>query len=251
MDVENQPEGSSESGSPAAIPGRASRAARPSRLRRVLGWSVRLVVLGALGLVLILSAANAWVMASAGRTHDLVEQVPPTKVGMVLGCFKITAAGVLNATWVYRMDATANLYRTGKIDWVIVSGAGTGQMNEMTLALVERGVPFEQIYHDPLGVRTLDSMVRAQRVFGLDRFTIISQRFHNRRALFLARAHGLDPVAYNARTRTIYSSARNHLRENFARVKAMLDIYWWSTEPRFGDLMSQPLPEFPWLDAER
>lgn len=90
--------------------------------------------------------------------------------------------------------------------------------------LVAAGIPPEHIYCDYAGFRTLDSMVRAKKVFGLDAFTIISQQFHNERALALAKWQGIDAIGYNARTIKLNKGMKVHLQEILARTKMVLDM---------------------------
>jgi SanA protein len=120
---------------------------------------------------------------------------------------------------------------------LIVSGDnGSKQYDEPTAMkedLVRRGVPPDAIYCDYAGFRTLDSIVRAERVFGQRRFMVVSQRFHNERAVFLARRHGLDAEAFDAGDVTGGSGWMTHLREYLARVQAVLDVTLLRTKPRF------------------
>jgi len=85
-----------------------------------------------------------------------------------------------------RVAAAAELYRSGKIDYLLVSGDNHvrtyDEATDMKEALTQAGVPPEKIYCDFAGFRTLDSVVRAKEVFGETEITIVSQEFHNRRA---------------------------------------------------------------------
>lgn len=106
------------------------------------------------------------------------------------------------------------------------------------------------MYLDYAGVRTLDSVIRAREVFGLESFTIISQPFHNARALFLAREYGERPIAYNASSISFFEAPFVYFRELFSRVVALYDAYV-DTPPKFGgdkiqiefDPNIRPVPE--------
>ena len=131
------------------------------------------------------------------------------------------------------------LYRAGKLQYLIVSGdpsyKGQDQPTEMKAALIAKGVPAERIYCDYGGFRTLDSIVRAQRVFGQEQFTIISQAFHNPRALYIARRKGLvDCIAYNAPGVDTGPVVLMHVRELGARIMAILDVEFRKTEPKLA-----------------
>ncbi|HNX05333.1 MAG TPA: ElyC/SanA/YdcF family protein, partial [Opitutales bacterium] len=129
------------------------------------------------------------------------------------------------------------IYRAGKVRYLLVSGdnhvAGYDEPSDMADALVAAGVPRSRIVLDYAGFSTLDSVVRAKAVFGQEKITIISQEFHNKRALFIARAHGIDAVACNARQPELVYGIRTMLREQLALVKTLADITILSRKPHF------------------
>jgi SanA protein len=174
-----------------------------------------------------------------GRGYDTVENTPLRVCGLVLGAVP-KVDGRENVFFTSRIQAAADLYHGGKLQYLIVSGdpsyKGQDQPTEMKAALVRKGVPANRIYCDYGGVRTLDSVVRADRVFGQEQFTIISQAFHNQRALYIARRKGLvDCIAYNAPGVGTGSVVLMHLRELGARIKAILDVEFLKTEPELAD----------------
>jgi SanA protein len=85
---------------------------------------------------------------------------------------------------------------------------------------------------DPHGLRTFDSVARAKLVYGLGQFTLISQRFHNERAVYIARALGLSVVGYNAGDPPRMRLDEMRYREPFARMLAVLDARVLGTKPR-------------------
>ncbi|MEO8352838.1 MAG: ElyC/SanA/YdcF family protein, partial [Chthoniobacteraceae bacterium] len=100
-------------------------------------------------------------------------------------------------------------------------------------ALISRGVPESVITLDYAGFRTLDSVVRARSVFGVDRLTIVTDDFHVARALFLARASGIEAIAYQSASVPWKWSKRTRFREVASRVKAWCDVYVLGTKPKF------------------
>jgi SanA protein len=136
-----------------------------------------------------------------------------------------------------RMDAAAKLYGDGKVRHLLVSGdnhrKGYDEPTAMRDALVARGGPEEASTLDYAGFRTLDSVARARRVFGLQRATIVTDRFHQPRSIFLAKAHGLQAVGYCSRDVPFKWAKKTLAREVVSRVKACLDIYVLRTKPRF------------------
>lgn len=183
-------------------------------------------------------AGNQWVINSAKPyvIHDISE-VPVRDVGLVLGTSTYTRTGASNRLFDTRMWAAVNLYNLGKVKHLLVSGANPDETynepRKMYKALVGAGVPEEAITMDFAGFRTLDSVVRASKVFGQQRYIIVSQEFHNYRAVYLARKQGLDVVAYAVPEEQPGQNFRTELREFSARLRALLDIYVLNTQPRF------------------
>jgi len=176
---------------------------------------------------------------SYGKTKIFtsVESIPDNKVGLVLWTSKYIADGRRNLFYVYRLDAVKQLYDAKKIEYVLVSGDnGTPEYNEpdtMKRDLIEMWIPDEKIYADYAGFRTLDSIVRAEKIFEQSRYTIITQRFHLERALYLARSQGIEAIWYPAKDVPVRLAPRVWVRERLARVKMMLDIIFW-VKPKFG-----------------
>ena len=103
----------------------------------------------------------------------------------------------------------------------------------MREGLLQAGIPANRIYSDCAGFRTLDSIVRARDVFGLTQITVVSQEFHNQRAIFLSSHQDIDAIGYNAQDVDLGDASGAHKREKFARMKAVLDIYLLRTRPHF------------------
>lgn len=161
------------------------------------------------------------------------------RVGLVLGSGKYSSHGTLNLYYKYRLEAAILLFNTGKVEYLLISGDnGRIDYNEPTdfkNDLVKRGIPASKIYLDYAGFRTLDSIVRAKEIFGLSKFTIISQKFHNERALFLAQHYDLEAVAFNAKDIKGRYGVKTKLREYLARTKAAIDILF-NVKPKYlGD----------------
>lgn len=191
----------------------------------------RILLLSAILIALVFTVtANVIVSSySSGRCYDNAEAIPHNRVGLLLGTSPKTKRGTVNLYFKYRMEAAAELYRTGKIDKILISGDNRHKnYNEpaaMRNALIELGVPDSVIVLDYAGFRTYDSMVRAKKVFGQDRLTVISQSWHNQRALYIAHRVGVEAIGYNARDVAFRKVAlKNHIREWFARAKMVLDL---------------------------
>lgn len=165
-----------------------------------------------------------------------IKQIPFNKTGVLLGTSQFRGNGSENLFFTYRINAAVELYNAGKIEFIIISGDNsTLNYNEpmlMKKELVKKGIPEGRIFLDFAGFRTFDSMIRAEKIFGQSQFTVISQEFHNQRAIYIARHNGIEAIAYNAKDVSAYVGFKTMLREKFARVKVFIDMLL-GEEPHF------------------
>ena len=202
-------------------------------LKKIIIWCF---LLGVFALVFAF-ACNWWVKRSVlGQQMDTIDELPARKVTLVLGTGKFTKSGYLNPYFTSRIIAAAQLYHSGKTEHFILSGdngtKGYNEPEDMRAALIEKGVPASAITLDYAGFRTLDSVVRCQKIFQQEEITIVSQAFHNTRALFIANHYGLKAVAFAAKE-VPYHRYKIWTRELLARTKAVLDLYVLRTQPKF------------------
>ncbi|GAB6123418.1 SanA/YdcF family protein [Dysgonomonas termitidis] len=160
--------------------------------------------------------------------YNNTDSIPAQKTALVLGAARYIG-GRQNLYFTYRIQAAKELYDAGKVKAFVVSGDNStkdyNEAQDMYDALVEAGVPGDIIYMDYAGLRTLDSVVRMSEIFGQKSFIIVSQKFHNERAVFLAQYYGLEAYGYNAKDIDLNRfSYRTKIRELFARVKVFVDI---------------------------
>jgi SanA protein len=174
--------------------------------------------------------------AALGQLYNDVDSIPYRRTGLLLGTSKYTDGNYLNPFYKYRIEAAAALIKSGKITYIIVSGDNSrkdyNEPTEMRDDLIAAGVDSTHIYMDDAGFRTFDSMVRAKEIFGQDSLTIISQPFHNERALYIASREGINAVAFNARNVSQRAGLFTSIREHFARVKVFVD-YAIGKKPKF------------------
>lgn len=181
---------------------------------------------------------NWWMVeAAADRVFTDVGQLPVNDVALVLGANARLSGGHTNPHFKARIEAAAAAYQRGKVRHLLLSGdnhvKGYDEPSDMKVALLQLCVPAAAMTLDYAGFRTLDSIARAQAVFGQRRLTIISDDFHVQRGLFLCRAYGIEAVALcSAPVPEIYAR-KTRWREYLARVKAALDVYLLGTRPKF------------------
>ena len=196
----------------------------PSAVRQAL----RLLFAASFLVIGIFAAAWGGVeLAASGRIHYGLDDLKPADAGFVLGTSPHLRGGYPNPYFDNRIAAAAQLFAAGKVRYLVVSGnqaTGYDEPTAMREALIAAGVPPERIYRDYAGFRTLDSVLRANRVFEQTRAIFVSQPFHLARALFLARSRGFDFEGYAADDVPLRYDIQTKFREVGARVWAFMDV---------------------------
>ena len=191
-------------------------------------------------LVVVILSADYYVQSSVKtQLYKDVEAIPYNKVGLVLGTVKVLKNGNINRYYQYRIDAAVALFKAGKIKFILVSGdnskEGYDEPTDMKNDLIKKGVPEDKIFSDFAGFRTLDSVVRGKAIFGQKSMTIISQKFHNERAIFIANHKGIDAIGFEAKDVSMRAGLLVQTREKLARVKVLIDLIF-GVQPKFlGD----------------
>lgn len=183
------------------------------------------------GSVVLTLLCNWWIEYSTrDKIYFDIQKVPSNNVGLVLGTSKYVAKGKENLFFRYRMEASARLFEEGKVRYLILSGNKEGETYDepraMQKALVKLGVPLEAMLLDTAGYRTYDSVLRCKEVYQQNKVTVISQNFHNARALYLCQHNGVEAVGFAAQDVPDGYSIKTIVREYLARPKAMLDVYF-------------------------
>jgi len=211
-------------------------------------WAIRLgLILGVLGLGFFIFVL--WInleVTKIGKqySYNSINNLPHNHCAVVLGTNKYISAGKVNLYYTYRIQSAVLLYKSKKIDYIIVSGDNKYKSYNEPISmfndLVEAGIPKDRIILDYAGFRTLDSVVRCFMVFGQHQFTVISQPFHNHRAVFIGRKRGLEVIAFNAGDQVGRPSIKVILREIGARVLLSYDLLT-GTQPHFlGEKIQVP-----------
>jgi SanA protein len=174
---------------------------------------------------------------SDGYVFDNASELPEVKTALVLGTSKYLKDGRPNLFFKNRIKAASQLYHSGQVKYLIVSGDNSSiHYNEpikMYRELIGQGIPDSIIYADYAGFRTLDAVIRAKKIFDQDSIIIISQNFHNKRAVYIARHKGIEAFGFNAEDVDLYNSFKTLMRELFARVKVFIDLYLLDAQPKY------------------
>lgn len=199
---------------------------------KILKRIIIVVLLAPLFGILIIAFCNMTVIQySKGRVYNNVKDIPYREVGLLLGTSPTTINGRTNIYYTYRIDAAVKLYKAKKISRILISGDGKEKSYDepkyMRRELIKRGIPAHKITLDKKGLRTYDSVINAKETFSLSNITVISQRFQNERAIYLAGHNDIDAIGFNAKdapNQKGKSAIKVRIREVFAKVKVFMDL---------------------------
>jgi len=200
--------------------------------------TILLIIFTIIGVTLIsIFICNSIVVDTAKlKLYSNINEIPFRRIGLLLGTSPTMANGYTNPFYKNRIIAAEALIRERKIKYLIISGDnGRREYNEpesMRSDLIKLGIDSNILYLDYAGFRTFDSIKRLKEIFGQDSVTVISQKFHNERAIFIAEHEGMDAIGFNARDISPRDGLTTELREKLARVKVFIDR-WFSTKPRY------------------
>ena len=217
-----------------------------TRVKSIFKWSIRVGIVFILLVFISIWWSDRLVSNNAkGKLYTSTDDIPHQKVGLLLGTGKYLTNGQTNLFYVFRIKAAVRLFKAGKIDYILVSGdnskKGYDEPTTIQEDLIRYGIPKNRIYLDYAGFRTLDSVVRCKQIFGQTNITIISQQFHNERAMYIAERKGIHAIGYNAKDVGGRGGFRVKMREKLARVKLMMDLIF-GTQPKFlGEKISIPV----------
>ncbi len=216
--------------------GRMNRPKLRAFVRRVVLWGGGFAGL----LLLFVLVSNLWVVRYAqGYVHERPYQPSTENAAETVAIVPGAAVRGMRPSPVLqdRLQTALELYESGTVSRILVSGdhgrPHYDEVGAMQHWLLAQGVASQDIVLDHAGFRTLDTMIRAREVFGIQRAIVCTQRFHLDRSVFLARRAGIDAHGVVA-DRLRYRGHRwNQIREALARPAAVLDTYVLRRRPKF------------------
>lgn len=165
------------------------------------------------------------------RTQSIIfnttQNAPSHTVWLVFGTSKLTPEGTPNIFFTTRINRATELYKSGIIKYILVSGDNSkksyDEPTDFQQALIEKGIPKQDIVLDYAWFSTWDSVARATSVFNAPDLLLISQRFQVQRALMACIYFKLDCHAIPAKDIPFSVAPRVYLREYGARLKLWYD----------------------------
>ena len=204
------------------------------KLKSLLVWLVICAVLAPF-------AINGWVILSTQAriiTAEEAAELADADCIVVLGC-AVRADGTPSPMLAERLARSVELYEAGAAPKLLMSGDnGQVEYNEVVVMgnyALERGVPSYDIFLDYAGFSTYESMYRAKEIFQAKKIIIVTQKYHLHRALYIAKALGLDARGVSSDTQTYAGQTNRDIREILARNKDFLTSIFKPKPTYLGD----------------
>ncbi len=177
--------------------------------------------------VLFFVIANLAVFAKGRGAMDDITAIEPKTAAIVFGA-KVYENGQLSPMLEDRVQTAIDLYHLGKVKKLLLTGdhgrVGYDEVNTMKKYALDRRIAEEDIFTDHAGFSTYESIYRARKVFKLKKAVLVTQRFHLRRTLYIARSAGLEAQGLVADKREYISGTMSTFREYFANLKAFWEV---------------------------
>lgn len=198
------------------------------KLKKIIRIIKKLITIGIIGLVsifligavvnyVVVKNANKYIVNTAEETKDNDAQAI-----IVLGSYvnpNGTPSGILKD----RLDTAIKVFNQNQDLKILVSGdhgrTNYDEVNVMREYLEDKGVPTSQIFMDHAGFSTYETMYRAKEIFEIDKAIIVTQDYHLKRAVYLARKKGIEAYGVKADIYTYPGIKRFTAREILARIK--------------------------------
>jgi SanA protein len=208
----------------------------PKRRASIIWSIVAVIMVLILALICLLLVTSLLVSRSAGpHIVASAKDAPQAECAIVLGA--LVSNGVPSAPLADRLNTGIELYKTGKVKKLLLSGdhgqTTYDEVNAMRKYCLDRGVPDQDIFMDHAGFDTYETMYRARDVFKVTDCLVVTQDFHLPRAVYTARALGLNATGVPTAPWTYGGEWRFALREWPARVKAVFQLHVTHPKPRY------------------
>lgn len=161
--------------------------------------------------------------------YSNINEIPESHTALVLGA-RVYKNNRVSHVLYDRIISGVELYKSGKVKKILASGARRSEdydeVNAMKYHLLKNNIDSGNILLDYAGFDTYDSIVRAKGVYDIKDVLIVTQRFHLSRAVYIARENGLNAFGYIADKRKYQAMIFYEIREMYACVKALIEVYY-------------------------
>lgn len=204
-----------------------------SRKRKIIYTEVFLILICAGSPAIIRTALY---IGARNQIYARIAEVPKCRACIILGA-KVKQNGTLSVILTDRVNKGIELYKAGKVEKLLMSGDNRfyhyNEPERMKEYAIAHGVPEKDIATDYAGRRTYDTLYRAKYIFGLNKFVVVSQRFHLDRTIFLAKHIGVTAYGVPADVRG-HRNLKAEVREIPACMGALVDAYLRQPRPIMG-----------------
>lgn len=209
-------------------------------IKKILNMTFKLTLWALLLLVVVIGIPRIiTALASSGKIF-MAEDAPSARAAIVFGA-GLQRDGTPSPVLKDRVSAAVQLYQTGKVEKLLMSGDNRyidyNEPAAMKTYAVSLGVPEEAIVLDFAGRRTYDTCYRAKHIFGLDEALLVTQKFHLPRAIFTCQGLGLNGMGVAADLRIYNSHSLRFwsMRELPATMVAVWQVWVSHPLPVMGD----------------
>lgn len=161
-----------------------------------------------------------------GENYIISENKEMSADAIIIPGARINSDGTPSNSLKHRLDMGYELYEKGFSKKILISGDHSSvdydEVSVMLDYLIDLGVKPHDIFVDHYGIDTYHTMYRADKVFGVSSAVVVSQHYHNVRAIYIGRQLGMTVFGVDAKDSETLSTAKMKIREYGARLKAFL-----------------------------
>lgn len=213
-------------------------------MKRFLRITLSLLAAALIG-ILSIAVINRYIHSqSAGKLQRSMTEIKaeePKRVAIVFGAR--VRDGVPSHTLYDRVLTAVELYRAGRVKKLLMSGDRQNDSYDepgaMKKQAIEQGVAESDIVSDNDGKSTYETCYRAKEIFGVQKAILVTQDYHQPRALYLCSSLGVDSIGITANRRVYDAEGYFNNREFFAIPSAWFEINIWSPAVTKGE--KQPI----------
>jgi len=190
-------------------------------LRNIL-CVILILMIAAAGLILGIDAGVRHSVGDAILTQEQAQELTDVDCIVVLGCL-VHSDGDPSDMLEDRLRRGVALYQQGTAPKLLMSGdhgrVDYDEVDAMKQYAMDAGIASEDVFMDHAGFSTYETIYRAKEIFGADKIVIVTQEYHLYRALYIAKALGIEAYGVGSDYHRYLNQSSREIREVLARVK--------------------------------